>query len=94
MRSCKHAQELALRVRERGDFVEHDSAGAAKFETAELAIHRSGEGAAFVAEKFALHQLRRKTSAINFQEGSVASRAEFMNEAREIIFAGAALSGN
>jgi hypothetical protein len=91
----QNAQELALRSgRQGGNFVEHDGAGAAELEASKFALDGSGEGAAFVAEEFALDELRRKTGAINFEEGRVAARPKFVNEAREMVLTGAAFSGD
>jgi len=79
-----------LRVgRERGDFVEDDGAGATKFETAEFAVDSAGERAAFVAEELAFDERGRERGAVDFEKGRVASRTEFMNETRKVVFAGA-----
>ena len=47
-----------------------------------------------VTEQFALNKLRWQAGAIDFQVWRIAPRAQFMNEAREIILAGPALAGN
>jgi hypothetical protein len=47
-----------------------------------------------MAEKFALHQVWREAGAINFQKRSVTTGAEFVDEAREMIFAGAAFAAD
>ena len=91
----EHAQKFRLRGRgEGGDFVENDGAGAGHFQAAELAFDGSGEGAALVAEQFGFDQFLRQAGAIDFQVGRVASRAELVDEAREMVFAGAALAGD
>ena len=91
----EHAQKFGLRGRgEGGDFVENDGAGAGHLQAAELAIDGSGEGAALVAEKFRFDQFLRQAGAIDFQVGRVASRAELVDEAREMVFARAALAGD
>ncbi len=91
----KDAQQFCLRVgREGRDFVKDDGAGTAKLEAAEFAFDGSGEGAAFVAKKLAFNEGGRKGSAIDFEKRRVAPRAEFMNEARKMIFAGAGFSGD
>src|SRR5712692_1749686 len=91
----QNAEELALRCRrERGDFIENDAAVAAELEAAELALDRAGKGAAFVAEEFAFDELRRKTGTIDFQERRVTSRTEFMNQPGEMVFTGAAFTGD
>jgi hypothetical protein len=91
----QNAKHFCLRVgRERGNFVENDGAGAAEFEAAEFAVHRAGEGTAFVAEEFAFDEGGRKRSAIDFEERRVAARAEFVDEPRKMIFAGAGFAGD
>jgi hypothetical protein len=80
--------------RKRGDFIENDAAVAAHLESAKLALDRAGESAAFMAEKFAFDKLRRKAGAIDFQERRVAPWAKFMDQARKVVFAAAALAGN
>ncbi len=67
---------------------------AAEFEAAQFALDGAGERAKFVAEEFAFHQLRRKAGAINFQERRVAARAKFVDEAGEMIFAGATFAAD
>src|SRR5258705_10021022 len=69
-----------------GDFVEDNGSLATEFETAQFAFDRSGECAALVPEELAFNQMRRQRSAINFQKGRVASRTEFVDQAREMIF--------
>src|SRR6266850_4143740 len=89
------AQKFALRPgRESGDLVENNRAAAAEFEAAKFALDGAGEGAALVAEEFALHEIWRKAGAINLQEGCIAAGTEFVHEAREVVFARAALAGD
>src|SRR6266849_2897945 len=91
----QNAQELALRSgRERSDFIENDGAVAAELEASEFALDRAGKGAAFVAKEFAFDELRRKAGTVDFQERRVAARAEFMNQACEVVFTGAAFTGD
>ena len=91
----EHAQELGLRGRrKRRDFIQHDGSRAGHFQPAELALDRAGEGAAFVAEQFRFDEFLRQAGAIDFQEGRIAPRAEFVDQAREMILAGAAFSGD
>src|SRR3981081_181608 len=93
--SREAGEELALsRRREGGDFVEHDGAVAAELEAAEFAFDGAGERAALVAEQFAFDKLWWKTGAINFEERCVAAGPKFVNEPREMIFAGAAFAGD
>src|SRR5258708_30948289 len=74
--------------------MEYDGAVTAELEAAELAFDRAGKSAAFVAEEFAFNELRRKAGAIDFQERRVAARAEFMNQARDVVLAAAAFTGD
>jgi hypothetical protein len=91
----QNPQQFSLRPRrERGDFIENDGAVAPELEAAEFAFDRAGKRAAFVAEKFAFDKLRRKAGAINLQVRRVAARAEFMNQAGEVVFAAATFTGD
>src|SRR6266849_8037235 len=91
----QNAQELALRSgRERSDFIENDGAAAAELEASEFALDRAGKSAAFVAKEFAFDKLRRKAGAVDFQEWRVAARAEFMNQAREVVLTATAFTGD
>jgi hypothetical protein len=90
----QNAQQFALRSGGKGgDFVENNRAAAAKFEAAELALDRAGESAALVTEEFALHEIWRKTGAIDLQKGCIAAGTEFVDEAREMVFASATFAG-
>ena len=89
------AQKLRLRGRgKRRDFVQHDGARAGHFQPAEFALDRSGKCAALVAEQFRFDKFLRQAGAIDFQERSVAAGAKFMDEAREMVFPGAAFAGD
>src|SRR6516162_547650 len=91
----QNPQKFALRLkRERGDFVEHNRAFAAELQPAELAVDGTGEGAAFMAEQFALDQVGRQRSAIDFEKRSVAAGAELVNEAREVVLAATGFAGD
>ena len=91
----QNTQQFCLRVRGKsGDFVQDNCTGAAEFEAAELAIHGSRERAAFVAEKFAFDESGRECGAINFEVRRIASRAEFVNEAGEMVLAGTGLASD
>src|SRR4029077_361602 len=59
-----------------------------------LALDRPGEGAAFVSKQFRFDEFLREAGAINFQIGRIAPGAEFVDQAREMILAGAAFSGD
>src|SRR5438552_739237 len=50
------------------------------------------ESAALMAEELAFDKLRRKAGAIDFQERSVAAWTKFMDQARKVILAAAALA--
>src|SRR5580704_1167267 len=91
----QNAKQLALRAgSQRGDFIENDGAGSPQFQAPKLALNRAGERAKLVPEEFALHQIRRKAGAINFQKRGVAPGAEFMDEAGEMIFASTAFTAD
>src|SRR6266702_3562903 len=60
-------------------------------ESDEASFDMQGFGA---SEAFAFDELGRKTSAINFQERRVAARTELMNQAREVVLAGAAFTSD
>jgi len=91
----QNAEQFCLRVgRKRGDFVEDDGAGATEFETAEFTVHSAGERAAFVTEELALDERGRKRGAIDFEERRVATRTEFMNETRKMVFARAGFASD
>ena len=76
----------------RGDFIENNGAIAAHFEAAKFALHRARESAALMAKELAFDKLRRKAGAIDFQERSVAAWTKFMDQARKVILAAAALA--
>ena len=89
------AQEFTLRAGgEGGDFVKDDGAVASEFEAAKLAFNSPSKGAAFVAEEFALDEMRREAGTIDLQVGRIAAWAEFMYQPREVILAGTAFAGD
>jgi hypothetical protein len=89
------AQQFALRsIGKGGDFVENNRAAAAELEAAEFAFDSTGESAALVAKEFAFDEIWRKAGAIDLQKGCIAAGAEFVHEAREVVFAGAAFAGD
>src|SRR5882757_3979162 len=91
----QNAQQLALSFRrKRGNFIENNGAVAADFKPAEFTLDRAGEGSAFVPEKFAFDELRREAGAIDLQKRGVTAGAEFMNEARKVVFACTAFAGD
>ena len=89
----QNVQQLGLqRRRHLADFVEQDRAFVAQFELARLGVRRSGKCSRLVAEQFALQQIGGNGRAIYFQERAVRARREFVNQARQHFFAGAALA--
>src|SRR5215831_768887 len=91
----QNAEQLALRVRrKRRHLIENNRAVSAQFKASKLALDRAGKGPTLVSEKLAFDELRRQTGAINFQIGSVASRAKLMNQPSQVILAGAAFPGD
>src|SRR5439155_10536867 len=65
-----------------------------EFEASEFAVDSAGERAPFVAEEFAFDERGRERGAVDFQKGRVASRTEFVNETREVVFAGAGFASD
>src|SRR5258708_4459302 len=91
----QNAEELALRPgRECGHFVQDNGAVAAEFKAAKFTFDGACKSTALVSEEFAFDEIWRKTGTVDLQEGRIAARAEFVHEAREVIFACAALSGD
>jgi hypothetical protein len=80
--------------RQCGNFVKDNGASSAQLQAAELALNGAGECAEFVAEELAFHQIWRKAGAVNFQKRSVATGAKFMDEARQMVFAGSAFAAD
>jgi len=84
-----------LRVgRKRGDFVENDCAGTTEFEAAEFAVNSACERSPFVPEELTFDERGRERGAVDFEKGRVAARTEFVNEAREVVFAGAGFASD
>src|SRR5439155_21081745 len=64
--------------RERGDFIENYRAIAAQFGAPQLAFDRPCKSTSFLAERFALHNLRRKAGPIGCQRRGLPARADLM----------------
>src|SRR5208337_2845131 len=91
----QHAQEPRLRAGgKRRHFIEDDGAFGVQFEAPKLPLRRAGKCATFVPKKFALQKWRWQTFALDFYERSVAPGSKFVDQARKVIFSGAALSGD
>src|SRR5262249_59105019 len=71
---------------------ENSGALSAQLEPAQFALYGARECAAFVAKKLAFNELRRKRSAIDFEERRVAPRTELVNQPRKMILTGAGFS--
>src|SRR5271166_6066092 len=70
--AIEKAQELDLNMsRQFADFVEKERAFIRHFEQAGFAGIRSAEGALLVTEKFALHQMLRKSGAVDLYKGQL-----------------------
>ena len=84
----QRAQQLALqRQWQLADLVQEDGAAVGQLEPAGAVTLRAGEGAAFVAEEFALEQRLGNGRAVHLDEGPVAARAAQVQCAREQLFA-------
>ena len=91
----KDAQQLGLDLRgDFADFVQQDGAVVGQFEPAFALGHGAGEGALFMAEKFALDEVFRDGGAIELDERGAGARALAVERARDQFLAGAALAGD
>src|SRR5579863_4646851 len=82
----QHAQQFALRSgSQRRNLIQHNGSIAAQLEPPELPLHRTGKGAAFMAEEFAFDELRREAGAIDLQEWRIAPRSKLVDQTREMI---------
>ncbi len=66
----------------------------AQLEAADAVAHRAGEGAAHMAEEFALEQFARDRRAIDADQRPVAAAGGFVDGARDQFLAGAGLAGD
>src|SRR6266540_763797 len=86
----KYAQKLGLSAGiEVADFVEKQRAALGLLEAADTARLRAGEGAAFVAEQFALQQRFRDGGAVDGDEGRLRPVAVLVDGAGDEFLAGA-----
>ena len=91
----EHAQQLRLRRRGHlADFVEQQRAAIGQLEAADAPLGRAGEGAALVAENFALHQRFGDRRTIDGDEGPVGARRKPVNRARQNFLARAGFAGD
>jgi hypothetical protein len=65
--------------RERGHFVEDDTAIPGELQAAKFSFDGAGERPALMAEQFAFDELLREAGTVNFQEGGVAAGAKFVH---------------
>ena len=99
-----YAEELALgqhpqqprlqRQRHVADFVQKQRAAIGLLEATDVALLRAGEGAGFVAEQFALQQLRRNRSGVQRDERLARTRRLVVQRMRDQFLAGAGLAGD
>src|SRR5208282_6127521 len=90
-----HAQQPRLRAgRQRRNFIEDDGALRVQFKAPMFSLGITRKCATLVAEELALQQRSGQTLALDFQIGSIAPGSKFVDEAREVIFPGAAFSGD
>jgi hypothetical protein len=95
----QHAQQPRLQVEGHvADLVEKQRAAVGLLEAAAAHGLRAGEGAALVAEEFALEQVLRDRRGVDRDEGAlaaeIAARAVAVQRARDQLLAGAALAGD
>ena len=91
----QHAQQFGLRRRGHfADFVEQQRAAVGQLEAADAPLGRAGEGAALMAENFALHQRFGNRRAIDGDEGTVGARRKLMDGARQNFLARAGFAGD
>ena len=74
------------------DFVQENGAAVGLLEPSDPAFVRAGERAAFVAEQFALEQLRRERRAMHRDEFGFVPAAQIVNRVSDQFLAGAAFA--
>jgi hypothetical protein len=85
----QRAQQFGLQARlEFGDLVEEERPARGGFEAALAARVGAGEGAAFVAEEFALDHARRERGAVHVRERRGGARRGVVQQARDEPLAG------
>ncbi len=78
--SVQHSQQLDLRVQlQFPDFIQEERAPVREFKQSRLGNIGPGERPFLVAEQFALHQILRKSSAVDVDPGAAASMRRLVN---------------
>ncbi len=91
----EHAQEFGLGAgSEVADFVEENGAAVRLFEAPDPPRLRAGEGAAFVAEQFALEQGLRDGRAVDGDERFIGAGAMLIDRARDEFLARAGFAAD
>src|SRR5262249_52467720 len=89
----QHPQEFRLQIERKFAYlVEKDRSVVGDLKPASASCIGTGEGAFLVTKEFTFNQRTRKGSAVNFDEGLVASRTEPMNSVGQQFLAGAGLA--
>ncbi|MCY1516120.1 hypothetical protein D9M68_507340 [compost metagenome] len=92
---AEHAQEARLQVEGHvADFVEEQRAALGLLEAAAAHGLRAGEGAALVAEEFALEQVLGNGGGVDRHEGAVGARRVLVQRARHQLLARARFAGD
>ncbi len=93
--AIQHAQKLDLSLQlQFADFVEKKSTFVGQFEEARFRNIGAAEGAFFVSEEFALHQILGKRGAVDVDPGTAAAMGRLVNRARDQFLASTSLAGN
>ena len=93
--AVEDAQQFHLSLRlQFADFVEEKSAFVGQFEQAGLGDVGAAEGAFFVSEEFALHQVFGKRGAVDVDPGTAAAMGGLVNGASDEFLAGAGFAGD
>ena len=89
----QHAQQLGLDAgRNFADFIQQNGAAVGQFKAAFAFVQRAGEGAAFMAEKFAFNQVFRDGGAVDLDERRAGAGAVAIKRAGDQFLAGAAFA--
>ncbi len=93
--SIQHAQQLYLSVQlQFADFVEEQRTPVRHFKQAWLGRIGSAKRALFIPEQLALHQIFRKSSAVDVDPWAAAAQRRLMDRASDQFFAGTSLAGH
>jgi hypothetical protein len=91
----ENAKELDLNFQgELTDFVKEEGSTIGRFDDARLAGQSSGKGAANMAEEFRFDEIRRNSTAVDGDEGAVATAAIVMNRPSDKLLAGTGFALN